>query len=103
MYGYTKPKKATLKSVSPKSSAAALKWKKVKCDGYEIQYADNKAMKKAKTLKINKKDVAKTVKKLKRGKTFYFRIRAYKKYKTASGRSKTVFGKWSAKKSSKIK
>jgi hypothetical protein len=58
-----------------------VKWKKVKkANGYEIQYATNKAftknLKKA-TIKGAKK-TSKTIKGLKKGKTYYVRIRPYK-------------------------
>lgn len=57
-------------------------WKKVSgAAGYEIQYSTNsKFKKKNKTVKINKgKTTSKTIKKLKSKKTYYVRIRAFKK------------------------
>lgn len=79
---------------------ATLTWKKIaNAKGYQIQYAKNKAMKSAKKIKITKKATTKRViKKLTSKKKYYFRIRAY-----AKKGSKTVYGKYSAKKSAKIK
>ncbi len=60
-------------------------------DGYQIQYAQNKKMKKAKVIKVkNGYRSTKTIKKLKKKKRYYFRIRAYKKVQ-----GKTVYAKWS--------
>ena len=68
-------------------------------DGYQIQYAQNKKMKKAKVIKIkNGYRSTKTIKKLKKKKRYYFRIRAYKKVQ-----GKTVYAKWSKKRSAKVK
>ena len=68
--------------------------------GYQIQYATNKKFKKAKTVKIKKATtVKKTVKKLKSGKKYYIRVRAYKKIG-----KKTVYAKWAKyKKAVKVK
>lgn len=68
--------------------------------GYQIQYATNKKFKKAKTVKIKKATtVKKTVKKLKSGKKYYIRVRAFKKIG-----KKTVYAKWAKyKKAVKVK
>ncbi len=93
------PKKLTLSSRNLKPGKKSLKvsWKKdAKADGYEIQLCLKKnfksgvrkaAVKKAKTTSA-------TVKKLKSGKKYYVRIRAYKKVKV-SGKVKTLRGAWS--------
>lgn len=66
-------------------------------DGYQIRYSTNKKFKSG--VKVTKtKSTRKTIKKLKRRKKYYVQIRAYKKVQ-----GKTVYGKWSAKKSAKIK
>ncbi len=65
--------------------------------GYQIQYAKNKKFTKGKKNKTTKKTTY-TIKKLKKNKTYYFRVRAYK----LSGKKK-VYGKWSAVKKLKIK
>ncbi len=71
-------KKTTL-IVKAKKKKALLSWKKVSgAKGYQIQYALNKKFKKAKKLTIKRITVKKvTIKKLKKGKKYYFRIRAY--------------------------
>ena len=65
--------------------------------GYQIQYATNKGFKKAKIVKVSGKASSKSIKKLTGGKTYYFRVRAFKK---AGG--KTVYTKWSSAKKARI-
>ena len=72
-------------------------WKKTAgVVGYQVQYSLNKKMKAAK--KKNCKTVGVTIKKLKKNKTYYIRVRAYK----MNGKKK-VYGKWSTVKKVKIK
>ncbi len=68
-------------------------------DGFEMQYALNKSFTKGKKTKRYKayNDRA-TLKKLKSKKTYYVRIRAYKKNK-----GKKIYGSWSAVKKCKVK
>lgn len=70
-----------------------------KIDGakYEIRYATNKKFKKAKKIKT-KKNVIK-LKKLKKGKKYYIKVRAYKKISDGD----TIYSKWSKIKKVKIK
>lgn len=63
--------------------------------GYQIRYATNKKFKKA---VIRNSRLSYTIKKLKKGKTYYVEVRAYVK----SGKNK-VYGKWSKAKKVKIK
>ena len=57
-----------------------LKWKRnAKAGGYQIQYSTNKNFAKKKTVKVGSKVSKKIFKKMKKGKTYYIRIRAYKK------------------------
>ncbi len=76
-----------------------VKWKKnSKASGYQIQYADNKSFSKAKTVSAEKSStVSKVIKGLVKGKTYYVRIRTYKK----SG-SKKYPSAWSSVKYIKI-
>ena len=68
-------------------------------DGYQIQYAMNrKFTKKKKTVTLNSWMSKKTFKHLKKKKTYYVRVRAFRK----SGSVKK-YGKWSAVKKIKIK
>lgn len=87
------PKKVTLKSVKAGSKTAKVIFAKAagKVTGYEIKYATDSKYKKAKT-----KSTAKTtevLKSLKSGKTYYVKVRAYKKVsggKVYGAYSKTV-------------
>lgn len=91
--------KPKLSSVTAGTSKAIVKWTKKAVTGYEIQYGTSPAFKASKTIKIGKAStVSKTIKSLKKGKTYYFRIRSYQK--TADG---VCYSDWTAKKSIKIK
>ncbi len=80
-YFYIVPAKAVLKSVSsPAKGKLQIRWKKGKqASGYEIQICKSKKFKKSvKKLLVKKpRQVSKLVK-VKAGKTYYVRIRAYK-------------------------
>ena len=102
-----KPKKAAISSVKPvKGKKLTVKWKKdSKATGYEIQCALKKDFKKiaAKATVKKSKTTSTTLKKLKKGKKYYVRVRAYKDAKV-SGKVKKVYGDWSkVKLSAKIK
>ena len=91
--------KASLTSAkNSKSKQILLKYKKVSgAKGYEISYSTDKKFKKA----VTKKNTAKTsytISKLKKGKIYYVRIRAYKMDSTG----KKVYGKYSSMKKVKI-
>ena len=90
-------KATTLKKVvNKKTKKIEVTWKKVKgVTGYEVQYSTNKSFKKGvHTKKIKGASKVKvTVKKLKKKKRYYVRVRAYKKV----GGKKYV-SKWSKKK-----
>ncbi len=74
-----------------------VKWKNVVgISGYQIQYATNKKYKKAKKTVTQKKQYV--IKKLRKKKTYYIRVRAYTVYN-----GKTVYGRWSKVKRVKIK
>lgn len=95
-------KKITLKKVASLTikkakKAAKLKWKKIaKADGYQILRANSKKGK-YKVVKTTKK-LSYTDKKVKKGKTYYYKVRAYKKVNGSK-----VYGKASAVKKIKIK
>ena len=68
----------TLKVKKAKKSFKAT-WKKIEgVDGYELQYSLKKDMKSAKKKKLSASKKAVTVSKLKSGKKYYVRLRAYK-------------------------
>ena len=91
--------KASLTSAkNSKSKQILLKYKKVSgAKGYEISYSTDKKFKKA----VTKKNTAKTsytISKLKKGKIYYVRIRAYK----MDSKGKKVYGKHSSMKKVKV-
>ena len=91
--------KASLTSAkNSKSKQILLKYKKVSgAKGYEISYSTDKKFKKAVTRK-NTTKTSYTISKLKKGKTYYVRIRAYKVDSTG----KKVYGKYSSMKKVKV-
>ena len=92
------PSKVKLTSAkNGKGKKLTVKWKKVTgAKGYQLQYAMNKKFKKKKSVQTKKPKY--TIKKLKKKKTYYIRVRAYK----MNGKKK-VYGKWSTVKKVKIK
>ena len=98
---WTKVKVAKASLTSEKNSKSKqilLKYKKVSgAKGYEISYSTNKKFKKV----VTKKNTAKTsytISKLKKGKIYYVRIRAYRMDSTG----KKVYGKYSSMKKVKV-
>lgn len=79
---FIKPDKAQLTSVTMKNSTLNVEWKKLDCTGYEIIYTtDSKFKKGLKTVKIkNSNKTKKAIKKLKKGKKYYVKVRAYAVY-----------------------
>lgn len=113
--GYSAAKKQIKITVKPKTQAVSslksrkktemtVTWKKdTKATGYQIQYSTNSKMKSAKTVRIKKNTTYKqTIKKLKKGKKYYVRVRSYKTVKV-NGKSVTVYGSWSKVKSVKVR
>ena len=76
---FIKPAKAQLTSVTLKNSTLNVEWKKLDCTGYEIIYTTDRKFKKGlKTVKIkNSNTTKKAIKKLKKGKKYYVKVRAY--------------------------
>lgn len=95
----TKPKTPTLKVTSTSKGKVTFSWTNISGEsGYQVYYSTKKdsGFKKVKSYKTNVVKGSKS--KLKSGKKYYFKVRAYKK--TASG---TVYSSWSSVKSIKIK
>ena len=89
------------KVTSSKAAIATVKVKAVAgADGYRIAYSTNKSFKKStvKYVNVKKNNLTATIKKLKGGKVYYFKVQAYK---TVGG--KKVYGKYSTVKKTKIK
>lgn len=74
----TRPKVSSAKNSG--KQAVTVTWKKnTKASGYQVQYGQTSQFKNAKTVTISKSKTTKTtMKKLKKGKTYYFRVRSYK-------------------------
>ena len=90
-----RPQKLAVKN--NKTKTITVSWKKVKkANGYQVQYATNSAFSKKKVK--NTKKTKLVIRKLKKKKTYCFRVRAYK---TTNGAKK--YGKWSKVKKIKIK
>lgn len=103
-----KPKEKTASTItSVKAKISSIKSKGSKsiklklgnlgsADGYQIQYSLKKNFKNSK--KIKKKSANVTIKKLKKNKRYYVRVRVYGKIN-----GKTYYGRWSARKSVKTR
>lgn len=82
----------SLKTKNVKGKKVKLSWRKVSgAKGYQIQYSQKKKFPAAKSKKKNAVKRTVTISRLKKKKTYYFRVRAYKK--KANGTR--VYGKWS--------
>lgn len=89
-----KPKKTKIKSVKGKKNGFKITWKKVSgVKGYQIKYSTNKyffeSLTKSKNVKKAKTTSA-TVKNLRKGKTYFVKVRTYKIVK-----GKKVYSNWS--------
>lgn len=94
-----KPPATKVAKLTRTQTTLTVKWKKVaasKTDGYEVRYATNAKMAKAKKIKVTKaKTTATTIKKgIKPATTYYVQVRTYKKVG-----KKTQTSAWSAMKS----
>lgn len=95
----SKPSIKSVKNTKGKKAIVTLKKAVKNASGYEIRYSLKKTMKAAKTVAIKKASTVKaTLKGLKKGKSYYVQIRAYKNVD-----SNTYYSKWSATKKVKIK
>lgn len=100
------PKKTAIMRLSAGKKSFTIKWKKQKnqVDGYEIAYSVSSKFpkKKTKTVAAGKSASSKTISKLKAGKKYYVRLRAYKTVKVQGGKKKLYAG-WSKVKTVKVK
>lgn len=92
-----KPAKAmTAPKLTAKKRALKISWKRIKkASGYEIQLSTKKSMKGAKIIRISKSKKSCTVKKLKKKRTYFVRIRSYQTYKKSDGTIKKVYSPYS--------
>lgn len=91
------PSVSKVKSLKAKAGSKKLTitWKKVSgAAGYQLQVSTKSNCKGAKTVKISKSKKQYVAKKLKAKKKYYVRIRAYKTYKDAKGKTQKAYGKW---------
>ena len=93
-------KPTAISKLLSKKKAVTVKYAKGQANaGYQVQYSLKKNMKKAKTITVKgAKTTNKTIKKLKKGKKYYVRVRTY-----ATVNGKKAYSSWSAKKSVKVK
>ena len=79
------PKKTAIKKVtSPKSKKLKVTYKKVSgVSGYQVTYSTSKKFRKSVTKTVNTKKTSKTIGKLKKGRSYFVRVRTYK---TVSGK-----------------
>jgi len=79
---YYKPAKTSIKTLSAgKNHSIKVSWNKVSCSGYQIRYATNSSFKNYKTVRVSgKSNLTKTIKNLKKGKTYYVKVRAYRNH-----------------------
>lgn len=84
---------------STKAKQVLVKWKKVSgANGYQVTYSLKKGFKKAKTVNVSASKAKVTLKKLKSGKVYYVKVRAFKVY-----RGQTYYGAYSKVKKIKVK
>lgn len=92
----TKPYKVEYLKLSSSNKSITAKWDKRDCSGYQIRYSTSSTFKTYKNIYAKKSStVSKKITKLKAGKKYYVKVRAYKK---ADGVS-TAYGSWSTVKS----
>ena len=95
-----KLKKPKISKLKKKKNTVSIYWDKINtAKGYEISYSTSKKFKKnsTKTIKVKRNKKNATIKKLKKGKKYYIRIRAYK---TLNG--KKIYSSYSKVKSVKL-
>ena len=93
-----KPAKVKIKNLKLKKKSVTVKWKKVAgAKGYQIRYSKKKSFKSFAD-RYTKKTTY-TFSKMKKGRTYYFKVRAY----TVGSYGNKVYGTWSSVKKKKVK
>ena len=97
---YGVPKKPEMNKLTAGKKKFTVQWKKdKKADGYQVQYSTDKKFKKnVKSVNVSKKSTKATVKKLKKGKTYWVRVHSYKKIN-----GKKYYSGWGKVKSVKVR
>lgn len=94
-----KPGRVTgLKVKNKKKQKVIVSWKWQDAQGFQIEYALNKKFTKKKKSKWSSRLTKKTITNLKKGKTYYIRVRAYRK--SSGGK---IYGTWSKIKKIKVR
>ncbi len=99
------PKGTSISKLTAGKKQFTAKWSKqtAQTTGYELQYSVSSRMSGANTVTVGKnKTTSSTVKKLKKGKKYYARVRTYKTVKI-NGKSVKIYSGWSKIKSVKTK
>ncbi|MBQ7295780.1 MAG: fibronectin type III domain-containing protein [Clostridia bacterium] len=95
----TEPAKPQISLSSTSKGKVAVSWNNVSGEtGYQIYYSINKSSGYTKLTNVGTNKIKYTASKLSSGKTYYFKVRAYKKVN-----GKTIFGTFSSVKSIKVK
>ncbi len=94
------PKAVTLSKVTAGSKSATVAWKTTTgASGYQVMYSTSSKFKSAKTATVSGSSSKKTtIKKLTKGKKYYFKVRAYKTVDSTK-----IYGAWSSVKNVKVK
>lgn len=92
--------KAAVSSLTSKSKKLTVKWKSVSgASAYDVYVGTNSAVTKGLVKYTNVKSLSKVTKKLKKGKTYYVKVRA----RVTNSKGTTVYGAWSTAKKIKCK
>lgn len=96
-----KPAKVAISSLkSSKAKTFVVKWKKVKnADGYQVVYSTSSKFTGSKSASVSKSALSKTVKGLKAKKTYYVKVRAYRK----DAKGNKIYSSYSTPKKVKVK
>ena len=102
-----KPQSVSISKLSPKKGGFAVKWKKQKqnLSGYEISYSTSRKFTKKTTRSVTSgkgSATSKSVTKLKAGKKYYVRLRAFRTVKEG-GKTKRLYSAWSKQKNVTVK
>lgn len=98
--GITKPYKVEYLKLKAGTKSITASWNKRACTGYQVRYSSTSNFNSYKTITVKgNANVSKKISKLKTGKKYYVKVRAYK---SLTG-YKTVYGNWSAVRSVVVK
>jgi len=99
VYNTATSPKTPAATISTASKSVTLKWKSIACSGYEVRYSQSSSMSNSSTVYLSSAATTKKISGLKKGKRYYVQVRAYKTFKSTSGKQYKCYSSWSAKKS----